>query len=319
MSDLNERASTAIARARPAFYIKLGNGGEWEKDCLAAGAWGGYLRLGYETTPIDACLTGQWDQVAAFWQSQSRKGDAGAARRHANQVQAFFEAGPDQVFITFHDRRLWWCQPAGPVVVDKDGTHIRHTVDGWHDHSLGGSPLGMDRLSGKLLKTEGFRGTICRVDAHEYLMRKIHDEISPDLNAAEEAEEALCAAILRLITNLTWQDFETLTELVWSSSGWRRVSAVGKTQKSIDLDMTLPTTGERAFVQVKSQTTTRQLQEYIATLIDSGTYSRMFFVWHSGKVDESIAPDSVTLIGPQRFARMVVDAGLSGWVRDKAG
>jgi len=307
---------TTIDPEKPAYYIKLGGRGEWERECLRNGNPDGCLRLGYQNTPFEACINGRWDEVLSHFMA---KNDRGTSQRYTTQIRAFFEAQSDQVFITFHDRKLWWCQPTGPVVLEDDGTHFRATVDGWHDCSIGGTLLGMDRLSGKLLKTEGFRGTICKVGAHEYLIRKLHDEISPDLNAAELAEEALCAAILTLISNLSWQDFECLVELVFSASGWRRVSSVGKTQKTIDLDMTLPTTGERAFVQIKSQTNDRQLNDYISALTDSGTYSRMFFVWHTGKVNEGNVPDGVTLIGPRRLAKMVVDAGLSSWVRDKAG
>jgi hypothetical protein len=49
------------------------------------------------------------------------------------------------------------------------------------------------------------------------------------------------------------RDFETLVDLVFSTSGWRRQGVVGKTQKTLDLDLILPSTGERAFVQVKIQ------------------------------------------------------------------
>jgi hypothetical protein len=47
---------------------------------------------------------------------------------------------------------------------------------------------------------------------------------------------------------------------------WRRVGVVGGTQKTLDLDLTLPSTGERAFVQVKSRTTTAELAGYARAL-----------------------------------------------------
>ena len=74
---------------------------------------------------------------------------------------------------------------------------------------------------------------------------------------------------------------------------------------------------ERVCVQVKSATTSKELAEYVADLGDrADLYSRMFYVYHSGS---PMAPDdpSVTLIGPEQLAALVVDAGLMGWLIEK--
>jgi hypothetical protein len=42
----------------------------------------------------------------------------------------------------------------------------------------------------------------------------------------------------------------------------------------------------------------------------------MFFVWHSGDIGE-IEEGKAVLIGPDRLARMVFDAGLTSWLREK--
>ena len=125
--------------------------------------------------------------------------------------------------------------------------------------------------------------------------------------------------ILPMMQLLTWQDFELLVDLIFSNSGWRRIGQVGKTQKTVDLELMLPTTGERAFVQVKSSAGKRQLADYLSRLEESALYDKMFFVWHSGDVgDVSDAENAnVTLLGPEVLARMVFDAGLTSWLRDK--
>jgi len=115
---------------------------------------------------------------------------------------------------------------------------------------------------------------------------------------------------------LSWQDFELLVDLVFTNTGWRRIGQVGKTQKTIDFELVLPTTGERAFVQVKSYARKRDLADYVDQLKDSEAYERMFFVWHSGDVGE-VEENNVVLIGPERLARMVFDAGLTSWLLDK--
>ncbi len=205
----------------------------------------------------------------------------------------------------------------GPVELLADRSHRRQALDGWRNTSLGGTLLTADRLSGHLLKVQMFRGTICDVKALDYLLRKLSDQLSPEVAAAEEAERALMAAIVPLMRLLTWQDFELLVDLIFSTSGWRRVSEVGRTQKTVDLELVLPSTAERAFVQVKSQATIGALNDYGARLAEAEAYDRMFFVWHTGNISEDAGPEGVILLGPQRLSRMVLDAGLSSWLREK--
>lgn len=294
-----------------AYYIKLGRGGEWEAECLRDGT----LRFGYHETPHDLCVVGAWDQVRDFW--TEKRGDAGTAARDMNQIRAFYEAGEDELFITFAHGLLHWCRSAGPVEVLADGGRRRTTVDGWSSQSVKGSPLSSDRISGHLLKVQMFRGTICQVKPFDYLMRKLNDELSPEVAVAEDAARALMEAIVGLMRLLTWQDFELLVDLVFSASGWRRVGVIGRTQKTVDLELILPTTSERAFVQIKSQAGNASLKDYAARFDQADLYDRMFFVWHTGAIAAGDDFDGITLVGPERLSRMVLDAGLSSWLREK--
>ncbi len=118
---------------------------------------------------------------------------------------------------------------------------------------------------------------------------------------------------LELMRRLEPRDFELLVDLVFTTSGWRRVGIVGKTQKTLDL--TLPSTGERAFVQVKAKTTSQELAEDVAAIEDS-PFNRMFYVFHSGEA--ATGDERVTVIGPEQLADLVMDAGLVGWLIRKA-
>jgi porphobilinogen deaminase len=100
-----------------------------------------------------------------------------------------------------------------------------------------------------------------------------------------------------------------LVDLVFTNSGWRRLGIVGKTQKTLDLDLELPSTGERAFVQVKSNTTSEELAKYVNKL--EHPYTRMFYVFHSGEAET--ADRRVT----ESLAKLVVDAGLVNWLIHK--
>ncbi|SIT49264.1 conserved hypothetical protein [Paraburkholderia piptadeniae] len=293
-------------------FIKLGYGGEWEAQCLSSGT----LRFGYHETPDDLCVRGDWEAVRELWIGL-RNGNGGTATRDTDQIRAFYTTGPDSVFITFSGGYLYWCQPVGQVEVLDDGSRLRRTLCGWHNRSLAGVPLTMDRLSGHLLKVQGFRGTICNVDARDYLVRKINDEPLPEVSAAIAAEAAHKLAIVDLCRLLTWQDFELLVDLLFSTSGWRRTGAVGRTQKTVDLELELPTTGEKAFVQVKSDATVASLSEYVEQFGSSAAYARMFFVWHTGALPEHTAIEGVTLLGPTRLAQLILDSGLSRWLREK--
>ncbi|MFZ1662814.1 MAG: restriction endonuclease, partial [Paracoccaceae bacterium] len=213
--------------------------------------------------------------------------------------------------------RLYCCRPGGAVELQEDGTKARRTLDGWHGKTVGGEDLFSERLSGRLLKVQGFRGTICRVEAEDYLLRKLGDEVSSEVSAAFDAETRMIAAISGLLRLLTWQDFELLVELVFSSSGWKRTGSTGGVQNTVDIELVLPSTQERAFVQVKSRASADQLKDYVERMSDMDGVNRMFFVWHSGNVGQALPHGRVTLIGPAQLARMVLDAGLATWLRQK--
>jgi hypothetical protein len=202
------------------------------------------------------------------------------------------------------------------VTVLADNGRLRGTIDGWSSKSVGGIPLTVDRLSGDLLKVQMFRGTICQVKAFDSLLRKLNDELLPEATVAEEAERALMEAIVGLMRRLTWQDFELLVELIFSASGWRRISRAGGTQKIVDLELVLPTTNERAFVQVKSEANTAGFKEYARRFAEANAYEWMFFVWHTGEVDEK-EENGIKPLGPKLLARMVLDTGLTSWLREK--
>ena len=294
-----------------AYYIKLGRSGLWEAQSLKKGL----IRFGYKEAPHQACLNGDWDTVRQRF--LGIRSSEGAATSDANQIRSFYESGEDILWITFADGFLWWCFARLGVEEHPDGEgRFRRTVDGWHNVDANGAPLTTDRLSGSLLKVQAFRGTICKVKACDYLIRRLNGELLPEVQRAKDAEDALVTAIVPLMRLLTWQDFELLVDLVFANSGWRRVGVVGKTQKTVDLELLLPTTGKRAFVQVKASTSKNELSDYAERHARSAAYDQMFFVWHSGDVGE-VDSEDITLIGPNRLARMVLDAGLVSWLREK--
>lgn len=304
------RATSEISPSN-ALFIKLGRSGSWEKECLEKGI----LRFGYKETPFDAALSGDWETVRQFW-LQARQ-DEGVATRDVVQIRHFFTAGGHTPWITFSGVLLWWCfaKPEIKKHRDRKGTY-RETADGWHNADVKGQKLYYNKLSGNLLKVQSFRGTICEVKAFNYLVQKLNGKLPHEVEEAVQVENQMVQKLISLMQLLSWQDFELLVDLVFTNTGWRRTGQVGKTQKTIDFALILPTTGERAFVQVKSYAGKGDLADYVNQLKDSDAYERMFFVWHSGDVGD-VEENNVVLIGPERLARMVFDAGLTSWLRDK--
>jgi hypothetical protein len=286
-----------------AYFIKLGEKGEWESECLRDGT----LRFGYHATPHNLSLDGDWAAIRQIW--MEKRGNPGVATRDVNQIRIFYEAPVGTLFITFAGSYLYWCKVGDKIELLSDGSRVRNTFDGWHNTT--------DRLSGNLLKVQMFRGTICKVRPTDYLLRKLRDQLPPQLVEAEEAEHRLKNAIIGLMSLLTWQDFESLVDLIFSSSGWRRISRVGGTQKTVDIELVLPTTSQRAFVQIKSEASASSLSDYSEQFESTDAFDRMFFVWHTGNIGTNEASKQITLVGPEELARMVLDAGVLSWLREK--
>lgn len=304
---------THLSSDIPAYFIKLGRGGVWEKSCLADGT----LKFGYHETSHDDCLSGHWSAVHEFWTHERRH--AGTAKNDVRQIQTFYEADETAIFITFSDGYLWWCQPTGrpQLLVHENNARLRQTVAGWRKTSLKGTPLLISRLSGKLTKMQMFRGTICEVSERAYLLRRLNDQPIEEVAAAEATEVILLDQILAMVRLLDPRDFELMVELIFSTSGWQRQTRTGGTQKTVDLDLLLPSTGERAFVQVKSETSADTFEAYAAAFASTDAHARMFYVWHTGSAGTQQVPPGITLWGPSEVSGKVLQAGLLAWLKDR--
>jgi hypothetical protein len=111
-----------------------------------------------------------------------------------------------------------------------------------------------------------------------------------------------------------------LVELIFSRAGWQRLSPLGKTEKSIDLELMLPVTGRRAFVQVKSEANLQELKDSVAQYRAMDQFQEMFFAVHTGasELEEYARLEGVNLMGLAEIASLVVDSGLSQWLMQKA-
>lgn len=295
-------------------YIKLGIGGSWEQECVRSGI----IRYGFNSGVghrYRMCVDGRWDELRADFLAEGLT--PSTATRFTNESRIFFEDRGSTLWITFAGERFLWgfTEPSVPVPHADTDSVTRRMRDGWQDTDISGAPLLKSNLAGSLTKLAGYRATSCNVDVEDYVLRRINCRVAPEVERGLAALQEVTAATLGMIRLLDPKDFEILVDLVFSTSGWRRQGVVGKTQKTLDLDLMLPSTGERAFVQVKSRTSPGELADYISRLDAADEYTRMFYVYHTG--DVATNDPHVVLIGPERIAEMVVEAGLSGWVLRK--
>lgn len=297
-------------------YIKLGNGGKWERSCIEEEQT---LRLGYESPYHRKSLNGDWDAVFQYWLA-ARRGNQGAATRDLNQIRDFYELKESDIWITFYKRKLYWCHAYKDVHELEDGSRVRKVVGSWSCEDKNGNPLSIENIDGRITKVQGYRGTICRVERPEYLLRKINGEVQPEVQSTKEALAVLKQNVEELIKGLWWNDFELLVDLIFSQSGWQRISVLGKTEKDIDLDVFSPVTQKRAFVQVKSTTNANQIQNYQEIFNQHHQYDELYFVFHtfSGNLEKlGINDPRVAVWDISQVADLVINAGLIGWLLAK--
>jgi hypothetical protein len=97
------------------------------------------------------------------------------------------------------------------------------------------------------------------------------------------------------------------------------LSPLGKTEKSIDLALMSPVTGNRAFVQVKSSATLKTLKDYVKQYKSMDQYQEMFFVVHTWvpALYGYAKKHGVRLLGVKEIAQLTVDSGITEWLIQK--
>jgi hypothetical protein len=300
-------------------YIKLGRGGAWAQNCIADGE----VHFGYRAVPHEVCHQGDWDEVARLVVEAGRR--PAKANDAVREIRDIYTLGADCLWITIADNHLWWAF-AEPEVIwtceiadGNRGPRMRRTIGGWRNESIHGELLRIDQLSSKLTQVAAYRQTICKVKEEDYLLRRINGVEEPVVARARKARSDMAAVAAEMIAGLHWADFETLVDLIFARSGWQRVSRVGGEQADTDLVLEQPTTGERAFVQVKSRAGQGVLDDYVGRYRRANGYDRFFFVCHSPKDDLATDGDNrLHVWAGDRLADAVVKSGLFDWLVERS-
>ncbi len=307
-----------MIKAQDIRYIKLGPKGRWADAALSRNE----LHFGYGKVTHDLAVAADIGQIRTALVAQGR--DVQAATRDAREVIDFYHLGSECLWITFARDHLWWTF-ADPEVIwlTQDlklvGERIRKSIGGWKNTDLNNVPLKIDSLSTRLTKVAGYRRTICNVEAREYLLRRLNGIEEPIVAKSAAARNTLIDVLAESIAALHWKDFETLIDIVFARSGWNRVSAIGGTQKTVDMELEQVTTGEVAAVQVKSVASQKTLDEYVERVDETDRFDRFFFVCHSPKGDLSIPSErrDIHVWAGRDLAATILKMGLHDWVIEK--
>lgn len=310
-----KRKRVAAERIR---FIKLGKGGKWEADCKTKGI----LRLGFETadpTSMELALAGRWEEYAADWARHTK--NPGVATRLAGEVREYFEDDGHILWVTFIQDSLHWgfLEPGTPEPYNFSGNDdlstFRKMRGGWRNTDIHGVRiLAKSDLPGAITSLSGFQGTSCWVKDGRRLLARINGEQTPEVARAEAAQVELVLAAIALVRGLRPADFEILVDMLFNAGGWRRIGGIGGQTKTKDLDLEHPIHKERAFVQVKSQTSQKILNGYVDELQKMAHYDRMYYVYHTSAKPLSCEHPKVTLLDAEDVAQLAIDQGFMGWL-----
>lgn len=298
-------------------YIKLGPGGAWASESIESGV----IPLGYSDIDHALCAAADWDAV------RSRFITAGKTARGASQgvreLRDFYELDDQTLWVALARGHLWWTFANGPVElpdrpVEAGPSRIRRTQSGWRCSSLVGEPLTVRTLSSALTKVGSYQMTICNIEARAYLLRRIRGEADALHLEARSISDQMCRVAVSMIRQLHWEEFETLVDLIFARSGWRRVSALGGGQPDVDLVLDQPTTGETAWVQVKTGARQSQLNDYLERFRRDGSCSRFFFVCGNPSSPLHLAASPNThLWVDDALAKATINVGLFDWLIER--
>lgn len=307
-----------MVTAERAKFIRLGLQNNWAPLCIDDGT----IRLGFNQVPHEVALQGR-DAVAAHL--PLIKYNKKQIKKDANQVCDFYEAGSETIWVTFHAGCLWWAQTASKVellgydeVEHPNGCRLRRTLRGWSNRSLSSRGLFISELAGYLSAIRRFQGTLCNLNPQifDYLMRRINDQDLPEAVTVRKAQADLKVGVMQLIQRLTPKDFELFADIIFSRSGWARVSPLGGTMSDIDMEYIMPVSEERVVVQVKSRTNQAQLREYEDRL-KRYPADRVFYVYHTSADNLQSSDPRFFLMGFDNLADAALHASLTDWLVDR--
>lgn len=295
------------------YYIKLGAGGKWAEESITRGL----MRIGWSRVPLADIHRRDWESVREHIAEEHE--NKGTITNDTARLKDIALSTSEDVWITFHASRLWWCRLLDGEIEEDETSKFRRVAGAWKDRDTDGRLLLANQIPGHIAQLQGYRGTTCSVRSKDRLEHLINGVKSPAYQGIESARRNLVAEVEGAIRELHWKDFETLVDLIFRAAGWRRRSMLGESMKYADLELEEPITGDAYQVQIKSKADLPEFRQYERDFSGKG-FRRLYFVVHSPSrrlLQVRADRTDVELILPDRLGELLVDAGLVGWLLGK--
>lgn len=310
-----------VIEFKKAHYIKLGKGGQWADECLKSNV----IRIGWSfiqgTNEINLK---EWDKIEdKIKQNFKSENKKNGATQDFNALRRICEANQDEVFITFHANRMYWCQAMdGPVEMDTE-SKFRRCLNGWSSEPIGGGePFNISDISGYLTKTQGFQGTSCLLDEGQIkiLRRLINNKKKDSTEKVELLKIEIIETVVELLKDLHWKDCEILADLIFQRCGWQRISMHGENMKFIDMQYIEPISGNRYDVQVKSGADKKTFDTCVSNYENHQTSKFYFITFNPDKTLKGVVSDNpkIEIFYGVKLAQLIFDLGLLDWVLRKS-
>lgn len=298
------------------YFIKLGEGGRWNRECIEEE---NSVKISFTEFTHEELESRDWEKIREYYR---QKGTVPVwVSMYANQIMNFYESSEKILWITFYQQKLWWSFAEQKVHPGKNGEKYRKVIGRWRSKDINGKELFVENLSGNLTKVQGFRSTICNVNEKDYLIKKINAEVLPEVEEVTNDIISLKRSLSKLIKKLTPGDFEVLIDLIFRNLGCRRISIIGGPQKTKDIELEAPVTGERYLVQIKSSADLKNFQHYEKKFKEMTDYDRCFFVVHTPKADlkkfDALSSEKVVLWKMDEISTFSINSGLVDWIVNK--
>lgn len=312
-------------------YIKLGSGAtETDRECISKGML--YIGFGSNDAEFhELAKAGEWEGYRNLYLQRTQGSDSTSGRAHKsnatkakNQVQAFFEAEADTLWIAFYGGYLYYgvIDPdATPIIDDTLEGCTRVIHGGWKNSDAKGKRLEVEKLAGHLTQIQMYRGTsfVLDRDNRDYLKCRLSGNVPQFIADLDAAKNDMHVAITKAIKKLQPKDFEILVEIIFSQS-WRRIGKSGGCEKFVDITFEDPLKNtDTIAVQVKSKTNSNEIDDYLSQSDHIKRYKHFYFVYHTGSINEEKYEHrkNVSFLDCNKLSNLVIDSGLINWLREK--
>lgn len=296
-----------------AYYVKLGRKGSWEESSINENK----IRVGYNWHTLNEINNKDWNSIFKVLMMHHKK--KATATKDLNELKTIYYSTPLDIWITFHSSQLWWCRVGEQKIYEDKISRYRKISGKWSNKDLSGNTLLIGKLSGRVTKTQGYRGTICKVNEKDDLIRILNNVSSNEAISIKNATSELLKHIEKGLRLLHWKDFEILIDLIFRNSGWKRLSSLGENMKFSDLELEEPITKDLYQVQIKSKASLRDFKEYEKHFSDKN-FRKLYFIVHSPEINllnYKNKSAQVEIVLPNRVAKLVIENGLTEWLTNK--